>query len=232
MELGMRKVLLASGYLLFLKKNATLLMKRGIQVFAATSGAEALKLHKEHQFDLILLDYRLEDMSATTLCTLIRGGDVSPLVPIIVTCHNIPGRVTRLEECGADACMVKPIDPIKLMETIGNFLGLQLGRSKRVVLKVKVMSRIFDLEFYCFSHDISNTGILLETDFDLALGSLVTCQFTLPDTADMEVEGVVSRFMTTANCENLYGIKFVALPVSARKTIDNYIESIPDAGND
>lgn len=224
----MKKVLLASAYRLFLKKNATLLMKRGIQIFTATTGGEAQELHKKHNFDLILIDFKLDDMSGTTLCSLIRNGDSLPQVPIIITCHNLPGSVERAEKCSADVTLTKPIEPIRLMEIIGNFLGLQLGRSKRVVLKVKVLSKIYELEFFCLSHDVSNTGILLETEFDLALGSHVICQFTLPDIAQMEVEGVVSRFMTATNCENLYGVKFLSLPLSARKAIDSYIASIPD----
>ena len=224
----MKKVLLASAYLLFLKKMSTLLMKRGIQIFTSTSGEEALKLHKHHLFDLIIIDFKLEDISGVTLCAQIRKGEHSPDVPIIMTCHNLPGSIERVERSGADKTLIKPIEPIRLMETIGSFLDLQLGRSRRVVLNIRVICLKNREEFFCKSHDISNTGILLETDYPLALGSIIICQFSLPDICLIEAKGVVTRFMTTAECNDLYGVKFVALPFSARKAIDNYIASMPD----
>jgi CheY-like chemotaxis protein len=223
----MKKVLLASAYMLFLKRNTTLLMRRGFQIFTAKSGAEAFKLHKENHFDLILLDFKLEEMSGCTFCSLIRKGKDSPRVPIIMTCHNIPGSIESIEQSGADIILVKPLEPIKLMENIGSFLDLEIGRSKRVILEVKVASSIHGVEFFCLSHDISNTGILLETDYDLGLGSRIVCQFSLTNICQIEAEGVVTRFMTAVDCKNLYGVKFVALPLSCRKNIDNYIASMP-----
>lgn len=223
----MKKVLLASAYPLFVKRNTTLLMRRGFCLFTATSGTEAFKLHKQHHFDLILLDFRLEEMSGSTFCTLIRKGEDSPRVPIVMTCHNLSGSIESAEGCGADVVLIKPLDPIKLIETIGSFLGLVIGRSKRVILEVIVLSRIYEIEFTCLSHDLSDTGILLDTDYDLALGSHIICHFALPDICTIETEGVVTRFMTAADCKNLYGVKFIALPLSYRNSIANYIASMP-----
>jgi len=223
----MKKVLLASTYMLFQKRNTTLLMRRGFQLFTAKSGTEAFKLHKTHHFDLILLDFKLEEMSGSTFCSLIRKGQDSPQVPIIMTCHNLPGSIESSEQSGADIVLVKPIEPLKLMETIGRFLDLEIGRSKRVVLKVKVDSKIYGMDFFCLSHDISNTGILIETDYDLALGSHIICEFSLPNICHIKTEGVITRFMTARECKNLYGVKFVGLPLSGRKNIDDYIASMP-----
>lgn len=223
----MKKVLLASAYMLFLKRNSNLLMRRGFQLFTAKSGTEAFKLLKIHHFDLILLDFKLEEMSGSTFCSLVRKGKDSPQVPIIMTCHNLPGSIESSQQSGADIVLVKPLEPIKLMETIGGFLDLAIGRSKRVILKVKVASKIYGAEFFCLSHDISNTGILIETDYDLALGSHILCEFSLPNICEIKTEGVITRFMTAEECKNLYGVKFVGLPLSVRKNIDNYIDSMP-----
>lgn len=221
----MKKVLLASASKVFLRRNANLLMRRGFQLFTALSGSESLKLHEEFDFDLILADFKLDDMCGCTLCSLIRKKETSRHVPIILTCHNIEGSIERVEQSGADAMLLKPIDPMHLMDTLGSFLGLQLGRSKRVILKVTVFSKDQLMEFTCLSHDISNTGILLETDHQLALKSRIICRFTLPDTCHIEAEGQVIRCMSGAECENIYGVKFIALPLSSRKAIDGYVAS-------
>jgi len=224
----MKKVLLASASKVFLRRNSNLLMKRGFQLFTSLSGAEALNLHQEHHFDLILADFRLEDMGGCTFCNLLHKDEKSLHVPVILTCHNIESSIERAGESGASAILLKPIDPMQLLGTLGNLIGLQLGRSKRVVLRVNVFSKDQILEFTCLSHDISTTGILLETDHQLALKSRIICRFSLPENGHIEADGQVIRCMSGVECENLYGVKFIALPLSSRRAIDDYIASTAD----
>jgi len=185
----MTKILLVSGYISFLTRNSNLLRNRVFQIFTAKSGGEALKLHQEHHFDLMLVDFKLEEMGGCTLCSLIRKSEHASQVPIIITCHNIPGSIERVSKCGASKMLLKPVEPITLMESISAFLDSPLIRSKRVVLKVNVLSTAYDQEFSCFSHDLSNTGILIETDYQLAIGSRITCKFTLENISDIEIDG-------------------------------------------
>ncbi len=222
----MKQVLIASASKVFLKRNSNLLRGRGFQLFTTTNGADALKMHDEYGFDLILADLRLDDMSGCTLCTLVHKNETTHHTPIILICHNLSGSIERIEQSCASAMLLKPVDPIKLLETVGSFIDTHIGRSKRVVLKVKVTSKKSDLEFLCTSHDISNSGMLLETEYHLALGSRIVCHFTLPGSARIETEGEVIRFMTTVECENLYGIKFIGLSMAHRAAIDGYVASI------
>ena len=222
----MKKVLIASQYPLFLKKQSNLLIRMGFRIFTAMNATVALTLHDNHPFDLILVDYKLEEMSGTTFCTLIRKRDVSPQVPIIIACHNIPGSIEKVKECGANSILIKPIEPIDLIKKIESFLDMQLVRSRRAELRVSVLCKNQELRFPCFSHDISNTGILLETDIGLDLGSRIYCQFTLPNACQVDVEGVVIRFKTAPEYKMLYGVKFLATPLSTRNRIDDYIDSI------
>jgi CheY-like chemotaxis protein len=221
----MKKVLLASSSKVFLKRNTELLMRRGFELFSVTTGEDSLKLNREHDLDLVLADIRLEDMGGETLCSLIRREKKSRDVPIVLICHNIPGSIDRVAETSANAMLIKPVDPIQLITTIGKFIGLQLGRTRRAVIKVIVISKILDLEFVCFSHDISSTGILIESEHPLDLGCRITCKFSLPGTHLMEIEGEVVRFMNVTECDYLYGIKFINLPLSCCRLIDNYIYS-------
>jgi CheY-like chemotaxis protein len=219
----MKRVLLASASRVFLKKSSSLLSQRGFQLVTLNSGTEALKLHLEYNFDLILADLQLEDMSGCTLCSLIRQEENVRHIPVILICHNISGSINRIEQSGASAMLLKPIEPVQLLETIGSFIDLQMVRSSRVMLNVKVLSKKSDLEFFCFSHDISKTGILLETEYQLDLGSRIFCQFNLPDSRQIEIEGEVTRSLNSWECKTLYGVKFVAVPMPYRKEIDTYV---------
>jgi CheY-like chemotaxis protein len=226
-EDAMKKVLLASGYTLFLRKQSNLLMRMGFQIFAAAKGSVALTLHEKHGFDLIILDCKLEDMSSPAFCSLIRTGNATPQVPIIIACHNIPGSIERASTCGADSLVIKPVEPVGLIELIGTYLGLQLVRSRRVDLRVAVSCKSQDLEFPCVSRDISSTGMLLETEYGLDVGRRITCRFTLPNDCPVAVDGVITRFKTAPEFKNLYGIQFVEAPLPRTMNIDTYIATIP-----
>lgn len=216
------KILIVSASKVFLSRNSKLLMQRGLQLFTVLNGTGALKMHTDIVFDLIISDYELEDMNGCTLCSLLRElGDV----PVILICNNRPGSVDRVTQSGASAMLLKPIDPIQLLLTIGRLTGSQLVRSKRVVLKVKVSSRLKDFEFTCFSHDISNTGILVETEHDLYLGDRARCAFILPDSFRIESEVEIIRCINRLDGNNLYGFRFIDIPISSRRAIDHYVSS-------
>lgn len=225
----MKKVLLASDSVEFLNQNTKLLQERGFQLFTSTTAAESLKLHGELQFDLILADLELEDMSGNDFCTRIREGTTAPLVPVILICNELSGSMRRIVESGANAMLLKPVDQMQLLETVGRFTGLPLGRSRRVVLKVIVISREREWEFVCFSHDISSTGILIETEHMLDLGIRIVCQFALPGMPMIETKGEVVRSLVAQEGRHLYGIRFIELTVLNHRMIDNYIASIPSA---
>jgi len=219
----MKKILLVSASKVFLKRNANLLLGRGLEIFTASSGEEALKLHEEHGFDLILSELELDGIDGSSLCSAVHMMKSSQQVSIILVCYDMLNSIHRVEQSGANAMLLKPLDPTKLLETIGSFVDMQLGRSKRVVLNVKVISRQFDQEFLCFSHDVSTTGILLETEHQLSLGNRIICKFTLDNAFNIEAEGEVIRYLSLPEARNLYGVKFLTLPLPYRTAIEDYV---------
>lgn len=225
-----KKFLLASESKSFLKRNTSLLQRREIQLFTVTSGEEALKLHGECQFDLILTDLELEDMDGFTLCSQIRQREVTKTIPIIVTCHKTPGNLEKVTQSGATEMLIKPIDPFELVGAIEQCTNLKMIRHKRVELDVKVMLKANDIEVSCDSYDISSTGILLMTGVDLALGMRITCHFTLPDSYPIVADGEIIRAMSTLMRKSLYGIKFIHLSPSNRAAINEYVNLIANSG--
>lgn len=219
----MKKVLLVSASKVFLTRNTNLLVGRGFLVFTATNGTTALDLHREHCFDLVLSELELEDMDGCTLCCDVRMAGNSRHLPVILICYDIGNSIKKVEQSGASAMLLKPVDPTQLLETVGSFLDMQVARSKRVALTVNVTSMTQHLEFICISRDISNTGILLETEHQLSLGSRIICKFRLTDTCQVEAAGEIIRCMSGADSKNYYGVKFHALPAHYCQAIDDYV---------
>ena len=162
-------------------------------------------------------------MDGSRLCAEIRMMQNSPQVSVILICYDILNSIRRVEQSGANAMLLKPLDPHQLLETIGSFVDMQLGRSKRVVLNVKVISKQFEQEFLCFSHDVSATGILLETEHQLSLGNRIIGNFTLDNGFNIESTGEVIRHLSLPAGRNLYGVRFIALPLAYREAIEAFV---------
>jgi DNA-binding response OmpR family regulator len=219
----MKKILLASSSKSFLQRNKNLLTRENFQLFTANSGAEALQLHKGHLFDLILADLHLNDMGGDELCSLLRSEKAD--VAVILFCYDKLDEHERVARCGADAKIIRPIQPEQMIETIGSLLDMQLTRTKRAIFKVRVLSKKGTMEFYCVSLDISITGILLETGNHLDIGDRIICQFTLPGSSRIEAEADVVRSIKTPDLFK-YGVQFVGLPLSSRREIECYVASV------
>jgi len=218
-----KKVLLASSSKAFLERNSNLLMDKGFQFFTAASGAETVRLHQQHLFDLILADLKLKDMDGCRLCCEVRKTAAVGPVPVVLICYDTVECMEKVEQSGATAILLKPINPSQLLVTIGSFIDMQLARSKRVAFTTEVSCRLQGEEFSSFSRDISVTGILLETGQQLSFGDRLSCRFGLSDSAQIRTEGEVARCPGSSAGKNLYGIKFIELPLPSRSAIEKYV---------
>lgn len=219
----MKKILIVSSSKAFLARNRNLLTRDDFQLVTAHNGADALLLQNKHLFDLILADLYLEDMGGDTLCSLLRSEDSSKNVAIILICYDKTDDHARVTQSGANAKIIRPVQPDQIIDTVSSLLHMQIGRTKRAIFKVKVLTKRSGDAFYCVSLDISITGILLETEHRLEIGDRIACQFTLPGACQIENEGDVVRSASTDSSLYRYGVQFIALPLTSRREIENYV---------
>ncbi|HEY6837518.1 MAG TPA: PilZ domain-containing protein [Geobacteraceae bacterium] len=218
-----KKILLVSSSPSFLERNLNLLKRTDFGLYTATSGEEANSLAREEVVDLIISDFHLNDMAGDALCSLVLTEHRKDPVAVVLVCHDNPTELDRAGRSGANACITRPVQPLQLLETAGRLLTVEMVRSKRVSLKVRVESRKEALEFYGSSHDISLTGLLLEAGERLVIGDRITCRFVLIGPRPMEVEGEVVRSVRALDGEHRYGIRFIKLAPEYRAEIAEYV---------
>jgi CheY-like chemotaxis protein len=221
----MKKVLLVSASKPFLARNVTLLGKKGFHFFTASSGTEALALHREHAFDLILSDLDLHDMDGALFCREVRAVDGPHVVPVVLICYDTVESIEKAKLSDASALLLRPINPTHLLITIGSFIDMQLARDRRVVFRAPVLCRAAGEEFLGRSEDISVTGMLMEIENLLEIGSRITCHFTLADKSRLQPEAEVIRGYRTSGGKKRFGIKFIGLAQASRNAIERYIVS-------
>lgn len=222
---SLKKILLVSSSKSFLERNSNLLKGEGFQIITTQTGIEALQLQKENRFNLILSDLHLLDMGGDALTKALRTDEASKNVAIILICYDNADERARIADSGADARIIRPATPEQILETVGSLLDIQIGRPKRAMLTVKVLGRKENVEFDCISIDISNTGILLETEYPLVIGDRISFKFTLPGASQIESEGDVIRSVNILECTYKYGVQFVGLSLSSRNDILSYVTS-------
>jgi CheY-like chemotaxis protein len=100
----------------------TFLLKQfGYQVITTTSNSEALHLAKRGDVDLILLDSRLREATGAELCRKVRIFD--PRTPILFcSAAAFPADFEAAFSAGADGYVVKPFEPVDLLEKIDQLI--------------------------------------------------------------------------------------------------------------
>jgi|GEM_PF-462932 len=88
------------------------------------NGALAVEAHARGDYDLILMDVRMPEMSGPDATRQIRKSKHHPDIPILaLTADAMEEHKKGYFEAGMNGCVTKPIDQAELLETINTVLG-------------------------------------------------------------------------------------------------------------
>jgi DNA-binding NtrC family response regulator len=123
---------------------STILQQKGYNADTAIDGQEAIQKSKVKFYNLALLDIKLPDMEGTKLLTSMNE-TLPKIVKIMVTGYPSLENAVKALNCGADAYVIKPIKPEKLLELIEEKLEKQRAAEKmtegRVTEWIKTRAR-------------------------------------------------------------------------------------------
>ncbi len=223
----MKKILLINSSRYFFDEGKSLLDRKEFQVLMAPSAMVALQIHRQENVDLIVSDLDLPEMGGDLLCTRLREESVSREVSFIIVCHDKPAELQRAKNCGANICLKKPFSARVLLEHVEKLLTIAVRRGYRVLLRAKVKGSKDDAVFFCTSQNISDSGMLIETDRKLLVGNQLNCSFFLPGSAHITVDGEIARTVVTLDGKHQCGIRFTSLLPEHKSSIEKFIsESI------
>ena len=130
-----KSVLIVEDDKAILKSLKDILQSEGYSVDTAETGREAIQKSKEKFFNMALLDIKLPDMEGTKLLTLMHE-DLPKMVKIMVTGYPSLENAVEALNLGADAYVMKPIKPDKLLALIKEKLEKQREAEKMTEGKV------------------------------------------------------------------------------------------------
>ena len=222
----MKRILLVSPSETFRERNSHLLNRSNFQITSVATGEEASQLHHTNPFDIIISELLLDDMGGDELCTLLRGAPGQNDFSFVLVCRDVHAEIERAAKSMANLYITKPVQPVQLLEAVGDFASAKLLRNKRVPLRVRVKTKREGIGIFCVSHDVSITGILIETEEILELNEQIVCYFSLPGFGSIETKGEVVRSARMGDVGYKYGIQFSELTREDRHKIDQYVASI------
>ncbi len=107
-----------------LKSISDYLILKGYSTETAKTGREAIEKSREHFFNLAVLDIRLPDMDGTALLTKMNETEPKMKKIMLTGYPNMENAVESVNK-RADAYLVKPVDPKKLLKLIEDKLTEQ-----------------------------------------------------------------------------------------------------------
>ena len=130
-----KSVLIVEDDTAILKSLKAILQSEGYSVDTAETGREAIQKSNAQFYNLVLLDIKLPDMEGTKLLTTMH--ETSPkMVKIMITGYpSVENAVESLNQ-GADAYLMKPVKPEKLLALIEEKLEKQSQAEKMTEKKV------------------------------------------------------------------------------------------------
>jgi two-component system chemotaxis response regulator CheY len=224
----MKKILIVDDLMTFVEREKGLLNRSDVKIFTATSGEEALRIHRNERVDLIIADLDMPVLAGDKLCSLIRNSPDLKDVSVLIVCTSRPSDIERVSACKANDYIAKPIRPVQLLERVSRLLDIQERKNYRVLLQVKVNGEQTLEPFFCSSRNISASGLLIETDKELSRRDSVTCSFFLPKAARIVTDAEVVRSIKRPDGGYEYGVRFVNIEERYRATIEEFVKNRRD----
>ncbi len=226
----MARILLVDDVKLFRHLEATVLSGYGYDTEEASGGEEALEKIRANPPDLALVDINMPGMDGLEVCRRIKGDPALRSVAVImVSSSNRQEDIRQAVEAGCDEYLTKPLDDNTLLRKVEVLLG-RVGKRRfpRIPTSLQVSFENFKGIFFEYIHDVSRSGVFIEMDDPLPVGTRLRLSFSLPPPFSHPVMAfgrVVRTAKPTADRPGGMGINFICLDEQSGKVIDELAAS-------
>ena len=118
-----RTILIVEDNELNMKLWNDVLEAQGYSLLKTAFGAEALRIAREHQPHLILLDIRLPDISGYDVARRLKGDETTRSIPVIaLTAFAQTEHQREALASGCDGYISKPVNVLNFLQTIKTWI--------------------------------------------------------------------------------------------------------------
>jgi DNA-binding response OmpR family regulator len=201
----------------------TVLWRKNVERYAASSAAEVRRLASSGRPDIIVLDKRLAN--AAGVVAELRRDPLTRTVSIVVLARGDcdPSEIAFLE-AGANAILRLPPGP-DWDDRLVRLIHVPLRRATRFEVNVRIESgfAVAGEALPVTALNLSVTGMLLESPHPLHVGDDVRFAFSLP--GDSEVISGTGMVVRQASSANQFGVELTQVEGDGRLRIKRFVES-------
>jgi two-component system cell cycle response regulator DivK len=96
----------------------------GFGVIEARNGEDAIRMAREDQPDLILMDISIPLIDGWEATRIVKGDESTSAIPVIaLTAHALASDRAKAHECGCDGYLAKPCEPRRVISEVERFIG-------------------------------------------------------------------------------------------------------------
>lgn len=175
----------------------------------------------DSNYDLIIIDMEYElSKRLISICK-----DKLREAKLIIITEERASKELLQQEYKQAIILEKPISPSRLNDEVAKALSIPSRKPIRILVRVQQIDHA-DKSFFLGSlTDISENGMLIETDKNLLIGEQLHISFYLPETGGfVELIGQVRREVQTLSSKvKSYGIRFIEITDIFQDKINRYV---------
>jgi two-component system sensor histidine kinase RpfC len=224
-ERPMRKlsVLVADDNRTNQKVIGKILERAGHDVSIVENGEQALDAMQAKAFDIALMDVNMPVLNGIEATKLHRFASLGkPRLPIVaLTADATPETKQRCEEAGMDACVIKPIEPARLLNIIESVVGEKQVSDQQAFTESETVKRITSHPKFK-SSDAASVDIRALTDLEALGGAKFVDELIIDFNRDTEallvdLKESAKSGDVTAFREQLHAMRSGAANIGARR---------------
>jgi CheY-like chemotaxis protein len=219
----MKKIIIAERIMEALSSQESIFRRGNLEIVSARSCEDILAMQQRLKADLLVTTLKQPIMGGLKLGITIRGDEKLRDVSLILVRDDADVSEEQCRESRANAIVQAPIDPIELFSTISELLVVPHRKDIRSLLHASVKGDTRGQSFLGVTSNISISGLLMETEVELAQGERLTFSLSI---AGREVAGaaVVMRIAPASDGRTRYGVKFSNLDTKSMIIIDQFVK--------
>jgi CheY-like chemotaxis protein len=227
-----RRILLVDDVAAQLELERAFFANERVEILTAGDGHEALRLVREARPDLVFVDESMPGLLGHEVCSAVKGDEVLRDIPVVIVTGATDD--ASIEACMASGCddyLAKPVEKRALLHVAEKFLDTRRRRPTRMLVKIAHVG--LDLgatpdAFFGYTVDLSDRGLLLETDEPLRPAQELDLQFFLPRSGDkvMARGTVVREIAREAGDPPAYGVRIDPASEQAARLIHEYVARV------
>jgi two-component system sensor histidine kinase RpfC len=224
-ERAMRKfsILVADDNRTNQKVIGKILERAGHDVSIVDNGEQALDAMQAKSFDIALMDVNMPVLNGIEATKLHRFASLGkPRLPIVaLTADATPETKQRCEEAGMDACVIKPIEPARLLNIIESIVGEKQISDQQAFTESETVKRITSHPKFK-SSEASSIDIRALTDLEALGGAKFVEELIVDFNRDTEallvdLKNSAASGDVTAFREQLHAMRSGAANIGARR---------------